>query len=311
MDHLSVTTNSQGTTDAGADIAYLKSFLPTILFWTGFTEKVEERAADQSKQVELLRERLPAEYVPSKHNIELVNAIQVLVAAMLALTDGKLVVPNAQQHADRPAGEPEAIPEPLSRAPSVTGTAVSQGVSFSGCEQEPSLCSTDVDMDRKLSNEGDQALGADLAESISEAIATAVAEIPEKSTLAPDLQLAWQKVEVLQEEIAAVMSETIDPVCLSRQPTLEAASHKYAEPEDFSGAKQGAAPSPRDGPPRGKSPSPAKEAPSHTQEHNQIKPVAHRIASHDRIASHRTVASEAAPTPVPGPADEHRPNLGE
>jgi len=113
-DHLSVTSASaMSTQDASADIQYLKGFLPGVLFWTKMTEKVEETAANQSKQVELLRSRLPAEYRPEKHSIDLANTLQVVVAALLALTDGQLV-PEAQKAAAAelpPKSEP--IPEPI------------------------------------------------------------------------------------------------------------------------------------------------------------------------------------------------------
>jgi len=113
-DHLSVTSASaMSTQDASADIQYLKGFLPGVLFWTKMTEKVEETAANQSKQVELLRSRLPAEYRPEKHSIDLANTLQVVVAALLALTDGQLV-PEAQKAAAAelpPKSEP--VPEPI------------------------------------------------------------------------------------------------------------------------------------------------------------------------------------------------------
>merc|ERR1719359_1498018 len=112
VDHLSVTSNSvTSQNDPGADIQYLKGFLPQVLFWTSMTEKVEENASAQSQQVELLRSRLPAEYMPEKHSIDLVNTMQVVVAALLALTDGKLV-PGKSADAT-PAKSPEPIPEPI------------------------------------------------------------------------------------------------------------------------------------------------------------------------------------------------------
>jgi hypothetical protein len=113
-DHLSVTSASAMSTQAAsADIQYLKGFLPGVLFWTKMTEKVEETAANQSKQVELLRSRLPAEYRPEKHSIDLANTLQVVVAALLALTDGQLV-PGAQKAAaaELPP-KSESIPEPI------------------------------------------------------------------------------------------------------------------------------------------------------------------------------------------------------
>jgi hypothetical protein len=255
----------------------LKSFLPSILFWTGFTEKVEESASSQAKQVEMLRERLPAEYVPSKHGIEIVNTLQVLVAAMLALTDGKLVIPNAPKDTESSAlfestgfkvqsknSEPEAGPEPQSPPPSVSGTAVSQGVSFSGCEQEPSLCSS-VEVDLKLSRE------TEVVQDPVEAMASAIAELQPaqgETKVSPDLQLAWKKVEVLQEEIAAVMSEAIvtAPECLSRQPTLEAASHQYSQPVecDIATPRPEAHKGPDQSGPQPTSPLPEREAPTHT-----------------------------------------------
>lgn len=112
-DHLSVTSASamSAPVDASADIQYLKGFLPGVLFWTKMTEKVEEKCAGQSEQVELLRSRLPAEYRPDKHSIDLANTLQVVVAALLALTDGKLVPEPKPEAAAPPKSEP--IPEPV------------------------------------------------------------------------------------------------------------------------------------------------------------------------------------------------------
>jgi hypothetical protein len=113
-DHLSVTSASAMSTQAAsADIQYLKGFLPGVLFWTKMTEKVEETSAGQSKQVELLRSRLPAEYRPEKHSIDLANTLQVVVAALLALTDGQLVPEPKPAGAEPPATSAEPTPEAI------------------------------------------------------------------------------------------------------------------------------------------------------------------------------------------------------
>jgi hypothetical protein len=190
--------------------------------------------------------------------------------------------------------EPEAGPEPQSRAPSVSGTAVSQGVSFSGCEQEPSLCSSvEVDLDRKLSGE---TLEADVIKDPVEAMASAIAEFQPtqgETKVSPDLQLAWKKVEVLQEEIAAVMSEAIvtAPECFSRQPTLEAASHQSSQPVEWDIATP--RPEARTGPdqsgPHPTSPSPEREAPSDTNV-NSATPENGNLASASSSPEREAVA---------------------
>lgn len=110
VDHLSVTSASVASVhDPAQDIQYLKSFLPSVLFWNNYTEKVEEQAASQAAAVELLRSRLPEGYQPAPNSIELVNTMNVLVAALLALTDGKLVPPPADR---TPSEVPVAVEVP-------------------------------------------------------------------------------------------------------------------------------------------------------------------------------------------------------
>lgn len=110
VDHLSVTSASVASVhDPAQDIQYLKSFLPSVLFWNNYTEKVEEQAASQAQAVELLRSRLPEGYQPVPNSIELVNTMNVLVAALLALTDGKLVPPPPDR---TPSEVPVAVEVP-------------------------------------------------------------------------------------------------------------------------------------------------------------------------------------------------------
>jgi len=191
MDHLSVTTNSQGTfNDPGADIAYLKSFLPSILFWTGFTEKVEERAAEHASQVETLRARLPEEYMPPKHTIEIVNTLQVLVAAMVAMTDGKLddmmeaaKVQKLEKKVSKDAETAEAEAQPGSEPePSVEGTRTEGGSAY---DCHASVCSS-------------TAISVDECKRMTDQVR------PAPTQISPELQSAWEQCEALQAELAAM-----------------------------------------------------------------------------------------------------------
>lgn len=193
MDHLSVTTNSQGTAlDPGADIAYLKSFLPSILFWTGFTEKVEERAAEHATQVETLRARLPQEYMPPKHTIEIVNTLQVLVAAMVAMTDGKL---NDMMEAAKVQKLEEKVPTYAAK-----DLEVAEVEAQPGSEPEPSVEGTagGSAYDCRASVCSSTAISVDECKRMTEQVR------PVPTQISPELQSAWEQCEALQAELNAM-----------------------------------------------------------------------------------------------------------
>lgn len=117
MDALSHTTGAS-TSCPSNDIAYLKSFLPQLLFWDGYTERVEECASKNSDQVELLRARLPPQYAPPKQPIALVDTLDVLLATMLALTDGAMRLPHEVSVSACPSPVKASSPSPVEASPS-------------------------------------------------------------------------------------------------------------------------------------------------------------------------------------------------
>jgi len=211
MDHLSVTTNSQGTAlDPGADIAYLKSFLPSILFWTGFTEKVEERAAEHASQVETLRARLPEEYMPPKHTIEIVNTLQVLVAAMVAMTDGKL---NEMMEAAKVQQLEKKVTTDAAKE-----TMAADAEAQPGSEPEPSVEGTagGSTYDCRESVHSSTAISVDECKRMTELVR------PPPTQISPELQSAWEQCEALQAELDA-MSGPIVAKAAAESPAMEPA----------------------------------------------------------------------------------------
>jgi hypothetical protein len=163
--------------------------------------------------------------MPPKHTIEIVNTLQVLVAAMVAMTDGKLPdmmeaakVQKLEKKEASEAPKPPEAPEASSEAggveaqpgsepePSVEGTAAG-----SGYDCHASVCSS-------------TAISVDECKRMTEQARPA-------PQISPELQSAWQQCEALQAELAAMS------VPLAAAKPAAVAEPGAAEAEDGKGAR--------------------------------------------------------------------------